>query len=243
MGLQSNIMTYIRFFTLLTPVIIPTMALFGSLYESDLKGFIYILGLTFTMFIGKLLSSTIGSKIPGSSHTKKASSRINDDNIDGASKHNEEKQEDSINDLNIFNPIADAACTIINDSDWGRLYGMPAPNALMLAFTATYMMFPMFINDNVSLLTIGGLIFLLIVNAIVRVLPPMSCVYPTQILVGWVTGFLLGTIYYFIVTWLAHSQNNNTIRGITYFEKKKGDKQQCVLDKKAFRCKKERKAN
>ena len=228
MGLQSSMMSYIRFFVLLTPVILPTMAIFGSLYESNLKGFIYILGLTFTMLIGKLLATSIGNYIPGDFQSEKGERKRNNDD------------EDKLN-VGHFRPIADAACTLIGDGEWGTLYGMPAPHALMIAFTATYMMFPMFLNYNVSLLTIGGLLFLLIVSAVIRVVPPMTCVYPSQVLVGWATGFILGTIYYFTVVWLAGS-DGYTPAGITYFERTKSDRQQCTLGKKAFRCKKERKA-
>ena len=118
---------------------------------------------------------------------------------------------------------------------------MPGPHALFIAFTAAYMMFPMFINDNVSLLTIGGLIFLLIISAVIRIMPPMECVYFSQVAVGWATGFLLGTIWYFIVRALAYS-GDTPVKGITYFEEEKSDKQQCTLDKKAFRCKKNKPA-
>ena len=68
----------------------------------------------------------------------------------------------------------------------------------------------------------------------------MTCVYPSQVVVGWATGFILGTIYYFTVIWL--SGGDGSSQGITYFERTKSDKQQCTLDKKAFRCKKESKA-
>jgi hypothetical protein len=45
MGLQSDAMTYIKFFIFLLPVVIPSMAVIGSFYEGNLKGLFYILGL------------------------------------------------------------------------------------------------------------------------------------------------------------------------------------------------------
>ena len=41
MALNFDLLTYMRFFVLLSPVIFPAMAIFGSLYEGNLKGFLY----------------------------------------------------------------------------------------------------------------------------------------------------------------------------------------------------------
>ena len=66
MGLIPSITSYIRFFALLTPIILPAMAIFGSLYESNLKGFIYILGVLLSMGIGQALAVyAIKSHVPG----------------------------------------------------------------------------------------------------------------------------------------------------------------------------------
>ena len=208
MGLRGSILAYIRFFVFLSPIILPTMAVFGSLYESNLKGFIYILGLTLAMGLGKAIAIwAIKSPVPGNTVTTKGGT--------------------------VFKPIVDPACNLLSSNAWGMSYGMPGPHALLLAFTATYLMFPMFLNNNVNLLIIGGLIFLMVLSGIMRVFPPMTCVFPQDVVVGWGTGFLLGTLWYFTVRGLSGDSKN-----ITYFEEPKSDRQQCTLDKKSFRCKK-----
>ena len=53
---------YVRFFTLLLPIIIPIMALFDSVFNSNLKGFIYILGLLLTMGTALSIASLISTE-------------------------------------------------------------------------------------------------------------------------------------------------------------------------------------
>ena len=49
MPLAFNPMSYIRFYVLLSPIILPTMAVFGSLYVGNIKGLLYVLGLTLNL--------------------------------------------------------------------------------------------------------------------------------------------------------------------------------------------------
>ena len=42
MALNFDPLAYMRFVVLLSPVILPVMAIFGSLYEGNLKGFLYV---------------------------------------------------------------------------------------------------------------------------------------------------------------------------------------------------------
>ncbi len=62
--LAATLMSYIRFFVLLSPIIIPTMAVFGSLFNANFKGFVYVLGLTIAMMFGSLIAPSIGVRVP-----------------------------------------------------------------------------------------------------------------------------------------------------------------------------------
>lgn len=207
MPLASSLMSYIRFFTLLSPIIIPTMAIFGSLFEANFKGFVYVLGLTIAMTFGSFVAPVIGKQVPRDQNGKIG---IN------------------------------AACNIVGSSigGWGTLYSTPGPHAMILAFTATYLMFPMFLNNTVNLFLIGGLILIMCMSAAIRISAPMTCITIGDAVAGWATGFILGAFWYFTVISLSGTQNN-----LTYFEKQKSDRQQCKLDKKSFRCRRKVVAN
>lgn len=207
MPLASSLMSYIRFFVLLSPIIIPTMAIFGSLFEANFKGFVYVLGLTIAMTFGSLVAPVIGKRVPSGS--------------DGRSGIN-------------------AACNIVGSSigGWGTLYSTPGPHAMIIAFTATYLMFPMFLNNTINLFLIGGLILIMGLSAAIRISAPMTCITIGDAVAGWSTGFILGAFWYFTVISLSGTQNN-----LTYFETQKSDRQQCKLDKKSFRCRRKVVAN
>jgi len=64
MPLASSLMSYIRFFTLLSPIMIPTMAIFSSLFNANFKGFVYVLGLTIATTFGSFIAPVIGKKVP-----------------------------------------------------------------------------------------------------------------------------------------------------------------------------------
>jgi hypothetical protein len=219
MSLAFNLMSYIRFFVLLSPIILPTMAIFGSLYEGNGRGLLYVFGLTISMAFGGMISSLAGAYVP---HTGV---------VGGTGRPGTENGP--------FRAIIDPACNLIGGNQpesWGTKFSMPGPHALLLSFTLTYVMFPMFIYGNVNLGVLAALLFLGIVSAIIRTVPPLSCVHLIDVMAGWGTGVLLGTFWFFLI------QSFFGEKGV-YFSNTKSDKQECKLDKKAFRCKSKQKAN
>ena len=204
MPIASSLMSYIRFFTLLTPIIIPTMAIFSSLFDANFKGFVYVLGLTIAMTFSSFIAPLIGKKVPGETKGGR------------------------------YIPRIDAACNLIGNSTggWGTLYSAPGPHALVMAFTATYLMFPMFLNGTINLGLIGAIILISVISAAIRISSPMTCITLGDAIAGWGTGFIFGAIWYFTVISLAGTKSN-----LTYFEDVKSDRQQCTINKKAFRCK------
>ena len=223
MGLSANFLAYIRFFTFLAPVIIPSFAILGSLYNQDIKGFLYVLGVVIAMGSGKWMSTLIPSYVPHA-----PGGVVNGKYIAGK-----------------FKPYNDQACNLFGDgiagdgNGWGTVRSSPGPHALFLAFTLTYMALPMFMNNNINYLVLGGLMLLLILSAMLRVMPPMFCIGWSDVVMGWGTGFILGSCWLFFLRWVNTTYSTNSL---TYFSKLKSDKQMCVLEKSAFRCKKSKNA-
>ena len=202
MPLTENFQTYLHFGILLSPIILPAFAILASVYEQDLKGFIYILGVLMAMTVGRWFSTVLKAKLG-----------------DGLM-------------------VPAAACNLtqraVGAGGWGTVYGSPGPDALFLAFTLTYLALPMFTNGNVNFLALGALWLIMLLSAIFRVGAPLYCSTWAFVVAGWVTGFILGSLWFFFVDWVNTSYPDSNL---TYFGPIKSDKQTCVLDKKAFRCK------
>lgn len=130
----------------------------------------------------------------------------------------------------------DPACNITGTSynGWGTKYSMPCPDSLALAYTMSYLLFPMFLNNQINFFVICAILLIGILNATFRIRAPMLCVAWVDVVAGWGTGFILGALWFLIIQYL---------NGSTYFEYEKGGHQKCKLDKKSFRCKKTIKAN
>ena len=224
MGLQSDAMTYIKFFIFLLPVVIPSMAVIGSFYEGNLKGLFYILGLIITMTFGGMISKTAGRLVP---HIGKIGGKGKAGTPDGP-----------------FTPLINAACNLVGAGDsesWGLMYSLPGPHALMLAYTVAYLIFPIFIHNNFNvknLFLIGGLLLVSVLSALFRTSSTMQCVSMVDVSAGWATGLMLGGVWYFIVSSLAASSN---MKDVVYFSNNESDMQKCRLEKKAFRCKSKKK--
>ena len=219
MPLASNPMSYIRFYVLLSPIILPTMAIFGSLYEGNIKGLLYVAGLTLSMAFGSMISPLAGAYVP---HVGI---------VGGTGKPGTENE--------AFKTDIDPACNLIGNGTqgWGTMFSMPGPHALLLSFTMTYVLFPMFIYGNVNLGVIAGLLALGILSGIIRTTFPMNCVGLVDVMAGWGTGVILGSLWFFLINGLTPNPNN-----FVYFASSKSDKQECKLEKKAFRCKSKQKA-
>lgn len=207
MTLSTTIPAYAKFVVLLSPlIIIPCTLIFGSLLNQDPKGLFYIAGLVITMGFGKLLSMAVEKRGPGETR-------------DGE-----------------FIPAFSPACNILGTSNtgWGAQYTMPCPDALALAYTMTYLLIPMFLNNNINYFVIIAMLFITILNARFRICSPMFCVNGIDVVAGLFTGIILGAVWFLLIQYLNVS---------TYFNSEKGDNQKCKLDNKSFRCTKTTKVN
>ena len=213
MGLRNTFSSYIRFMVLLSPlIIIPTMTIFGSLFNGDAKGLFYILGLSITMVFGNLISVAVKKYVAGKTSPRQAA-----------------------DDAQQFVPAYSPACNIVGTSvsGWGTVYSLPCHDAIALAYTTTYFLFPMFLNNNINFFVICAMLLMGILNAYFRIFPPMCCVDGFDVVAGWGTGLILGASWYLIISYLG---------GTTYFEDSESNREQCKLDKKTFRCQKTKKA-
>jgi len=212
MPLRVNPKVYIRFFTFLAPMFMSTAAILDSALNKHLKGMLYVTGVLFTLMIGNLFSSAFPNRVPGI--------------IKGTTKRDPST------------PLYDPACNIfdIGSNGWGTMYSSPAPHAMFFAFTLVYVCAGMFINKTYNWLIFGIIVSLTLISAFLRLNPPMSCVNPIDILLGYVFGGFLGLGWF--AAMYAFENSYKPSLDLTYFNLIQSDKEMCKLEKKSFKCSK-----
>ena len=85
-------------------------------------------------------------------------------------------------------------CSIFNLTDAQSRYTSPSPTTLFIAFTATYLILPMKANNNVNYAVVVFLVGLLGIDWVTKV--QSGCTSNSGALLGILTGWLLGTIWY-----------------------------------------------
>jgi len=126
----------------------------------------------------------------------------------------------------------EAACNMFSSSGWGFEWSAPAPNALFLAYAATYFIAAMAFHQNFNWALLGMLILIMTTNAVFR-LKLLHCGTSIDLLLGWGFGIIWGIIWYCFMT-VIERQRDYTI-SLTYFGDDSGvDK--CKLTKKKFKC-------
>ena len=163
--LKFNPMAYIKYFSLIAPMIIAAFIVMASAFNQDIKGIIFMVGASMLMFMGQFISSSLGRKVPKNA------------------------------DL--------GACNLFSSSGWGYEYSAPAPNALFLAFTASYFIIGMAAHNNFNWALLGMWLVILVVNAFFRV-QLLKCGTNIDILFGWAFGIIFG-----VITNNSDDDNNN----------------------------------
>ena len=124
------------------------------------------------------------------------------------------------------------ACNMFSSSGWGFEWSAPAPNALFLAYAATYFIAPMAFHQNFNWGLLGILIVIMVTNAGFR-LKLLHCVRPGDLVLGVIFGSIWGILWYGCMA-MIESQHDGAIN-LTYFgDDNSGDK--CKLTKKKFKC-------
>lgn len=62
--INFNLMEYMKFISVMSPIFISFSAVLGSFYNKNLKGIVFVLGSIITTFLGKLISSSLNQKPP-----------------------------------------------------------------------------------------------------------------------------------------------------------------------------------
>ena len=127
-----------------------------------------------------------------------------------------------------------ATCNMfsLGNSGWGYEWSAPAPNALFLAYAATYFIAAMAFHQNFNWALLGMLIVIMTTNAGFR-LKLLHCGTSIDLLFGWTFGIIWGLIWYGCMA-MMEAQHDGTI-SLTYFGDDSGvDK--CKLTKKKFKC-------
>lgn len=125
-----------------------------------------------------------------------------------------------------------AACNMFSSSGWGFEWSAPAPNALFLAYAATYFIAAMAFHQNFNWALLGMLIVIVVANAGCR-LKLLHCCTSIDLLFGWTFGIIWGILWYGCMA-MIESQNDGAI-SLTYFgDDNSGDK--CKLTNKKFKC-------
>ena len=131
------------------------------------------------------------------------------------------------------NTLAHATCTIVGQGVWGKVKTLPDPHAVILAFTLSYMMIPMIINEKVKWNTIifsfAPILFALFVNGIARH-SILCCSDVKDLIWGWIFGIIFGVAWYFII-----GGSFGFDKGLTYFENE-NSKKPCSLKDNVFKC-------
>ena len=126
------------------------------------------------------------------------------------------------------------ACNLFSSSGWGYEYSAPAPNALFLAFAASYLIIGMAVHHNFNWALFGMLLVVLIVNAFFRV-QLLNCGTNIDILFGWAFGIIGGVVWYGLMSFI-ESQHDGAL-SLTYFGSDSGTNK-CKITNKKFKCKK-----
>ena len=76
-------------------------------------------------------------------------------------------------------------------------FNTPAPTSLFIAFTIAYLILPMIFNNQLNYIIITFLLFLFIIDAIIKV--QKKCTSPVGTLIGGFVGLVLGGAWYMLL--------------------------------------------
>ena len=119
-------------------------------------------------------------------------------------------------------------CSIFNLTDAQIKYTTPSPTTLFIAFTATYLILPMKANNNINYAVIVFLMGLLGIDWVTKV--QSKCTTNSGALLGILTGWLLGTVWYTIIY-------QSGYKTLLYFDALNSNKVYCNRpSKQTFKC-------
>lgn len=121
--------------------------------------------------------------------------------------------------------ILPAPFSLVRGTD---VYVSPSLNSTILAYTFSYLVFPMITNNDINPGLLVFLTIFLLVNAVVEYM--MKCITISGLIFGLVVGILFGILYYMLL-------NISGAKDLAYFTHIDSNAVQCSKPKKQkFRC-------
>ncbi len=119
-------------------------------------------------------------------------------------------------------------CSIFNLTDAQTKYTSPSPTTLFIAFTATYLILPMWSNNNINYAVVVFLMALLGIDWVTKV--KSGCTSNSGAMLGILTGWLLGTIWYTLIL-------QSGYKTLLYFDALNSNKVYCKRpSQQTFKC-------
>ncbi|MBI96545.1 hypothetical protein CL656_05315 [bacterium] len=176
-GIEFNFSNLFMFFSSIIPFLLVFFMVMISIFDYNIKGFIYIFGLFIAYGLTIPLQNTLNTKLV---------------------EYNNNDNENNIKTVNQFinklgskvNPL----CYLFNFSNKGLGYlAVPSYNSVIIAFTFAYLVGPMMINNTINYLLIIFLFIILVIDSSARV--TNNCTNAIGVVFGIILGLLIGGFY------------------------------------------------
>ena len=177
-GIEFNFSNVFMFFSSIIPFLLVFFMVMISIFDYNIKGFIYIFGLFLAYGITIPLQNTLNTKLYLMPDESENGSNIK--TVD----HFMTKLQQKINPL----------CYLFNMSSKGLGYlAVPSYNSVVIAFTIAYLVGPMMMNNSINYLLIIFLFMILVIDSSARI--TNNCTNGIGVAFGVMLGMILGGFY------------------------------------------------
>tara|TARA_B100000963_G_scaffold350205_1_gene360182 strand:- start:1769 stop:2452 length:684 start_codon:yes stop_codon:yes gene_type:complete len=181
-GIEFNFANLFMFFSSILPFLLVFFMVMISIFDYNIKGFIYIFGLFIAYGMTIPLQNTLNTKLV----------EYGNENYNS----NIKTVNQFVNKLgNKINPL----CYLFNFSggkDLGYL-AVPSYNSVVIAFTISYLIGPMVMNNTINYLLIIFLFMILVVDSSARI--TNNCTNGIGVIFGIILGLIIGGFYVMIL--------------------------------------------
>lgn len=181
-GIEFNFSNVFMFFSSIIPFLLVFFMVMISIFDYNIKGFIYIFGLFIAYGLTIPLQNTLNTK-------------IYDVPFDNTNANNIKTVNQFMNKLEQkINPL----CYLFNMSSKGLGYlAVPSYNSVVIAFTIAYLVGPMMMNNSINYLLIIFLFMILVIDSSARI--TNNCTNSLGVVFGVILGMIIGGFYVMIL--------------------------------------------
>ena len=181
-GIELNFSNMFMFFSAIIPFLLVFFMVMVSIFDYNIKGFIYIFGLFLAYGLTIPLQNTLNIKIRQFQDDKNENENIR--TID-----------QFINKVgNKVNPL----CYLFNMNPKGLGYlSVPSFNSVIISFTIAYLIGPMLLNNVINYLLIMTMFIILAIDSSARI--SNNCTTPIGVVFGVILGLIIGGFYVLII--------------------------------------------